>query len=95
MQWEVLLFDAMIETYKLLYPTRRVSQGLKFRLNNIGARNLSYYKFMDYFNLQDNFETLNFILDDKNMEEIMRYSTTFPDRFVDNSFLNRVINHKK
>lgn len=89
MQCEVLLYDAMIETYRVLYNTKKIPQGLKFRLYNFGAYNLSYYKFMGYFDLKDNIEVLNFILDDKNMEDIIRYSTTYQDRYVDNSLINR------
>ena len=69
-----MLYDYISDTYKKLFKKRKLPLALVFRLNNIGARFLSYEDFMKYFDLKSSVEALDFILDDKNMEDILRYA---------------------
>ena len=69
-----ILYDVMIKTYKELNDFKKVPIGLRYRLNNINSRKLIYEDFIYYFNLENEYEAFKFILDDKNVEEIIRYS---------------------
>ncbi len=69
-----MLYNYVVNAYKKLFKGKKVPLALYFRLNNIGARNINYDEFINYFDIKNEFEALEFILDDKHMEEIMRYS---------------------
>ena len=68
------LYEVVYETFIIINDIKKIPIGLKYRLININARNLDYGDFMYYFDLNNEFEVLKFILDDNNMEEITRYS---------------------
>ena len=69
------LFEIVCGVFKEINEGKKIPTSLKFRLNNINSRFLSYDEFIQYFNLKNEYEALKFILDDQNIEEIMRYSS--------------------
>lgn len=69
-----MLYDYLSKAYKEMFKVKELPVVLKFRLNNIAARKLSFEDFLYYFDLKNEYEALDFILDDCNMENIMRYS---------------------
>ena len=87
-----MLYDVMYKTYRELYGVKELPTFLKFRLNNIGARNLNYNSFCEYFDLTDRFETLKFILADANLEMIERYTNAHKDSVYYAG--NRRVGHK-
>lgn len=68
------LYEVICHTFKELNDGNRIPTFLKFRLNNINARFLSYHEFSLFFDLNNEYEALKFILNDQNIEEILRYS---------------------
>lgn len=70
-----MLYDIILKTFKEIYPNKKMPKYLTFRLKNYGARELNYLDFRNYFNLENRYEVLNFILDDNNMTEILRYAS--------------------
>ena len=87
-----MLYDVMYKTYRELYGVKELPTFLKFRLNNIGARNLNYNSFIEYFDLNNPFATLKFIMDDDNLETIMRYANNHKDSVY--FAINHGIRHK-
>ena len=69
-----MLYNYIFNTYKKLFKKRKLPLFLEFRLNNIGAEFLKYNDFVKYFDLKNSIEALDFILDDKNLEDILRYA---------------------
>lgn len=69
------LYEVVCQVFKEINEGKGIPTSLKFRLNNINARFLSYYEFSQFFDLKNEYEVLKFILDDQNIEEIMRYSS--------------------
>ena len=69
------LYEVVCQVFKEINEGKSIPTSLKFRLNNINARFLSYYEFSQFFDLKNEYEVLKFILDDQNIEEIMRYSS--------------------
>lgn len=70
----ITLYSVVFEEYCKIYGVNTIPNGLKMFLTNIRARRINYYAFMDYFDLKDEKEMLEFLLNDENREEIMRYS---------------------
>ena len=71
-----VLYDVIRKTYLELYKGKKFPVVLKFRLNNFGARSLNYDDFAKYFGLSNRFEVFNFLLNDDNLEEILRYASS-------------------
>ena len=74
-----MLFEHLVNAYEKLFKTRKIPDALKFRLYNIKANNMVYSDFIHYFNLKNATEALYFILEDNNLEDIMRYSLRIVD----------------
>ena len=77
-----MLFDVLVKTYKDLYNVKSIPTALRFRLNNINARRMDYNNFSYYFDLKNPIEALEFVLDDNNMMDIMRYANN-PNKYHD------------
>ena len=84
------LYEVVVSTFREISNSKIIPKGLKFRLININARNLDYDEFKYYYDLKNEYETLKFLLNDMNLEEITRYSLAYcrdeSPIWVDSSF---------
>ena len=68
------VYDAVYQAYRGINEGRSLPYSLKCRLVNICARFLNYNDFLNQFGLRNEYDVLKFVLDDNNVEELIRYS---------------------
>lgn len=74
-----MLYDVIKKTYYEIYKKKELPTFLRFRLSNFGAFELNYQSFKEYFSLNNRYEVFAFVLDDNNIEEILRYASNYLD----------------